>query len=487
MTAGCLRLSTTLHRQDCDDWVAIFNSITGACVYIRRALGEEILAADCDRQLTYNSLLILIDRCCPASVQSSAAAADLLLNNDVFSRLDDREFLQSIKPISHIAKMYILFTTGCNLACKYCTVAYANGQTPITHTTLPIIEQSLAVFFSGGKGREKEIVLYGGEPLTQKDMVFRLLHLVPRYASGHNVRLTMITNGTLITQEIAAELAKCSVFTIVSIDGPADVHNTYRRGYRNQLTHDSVVRGYNLLRNEGVTTGISLVVGPHNLSRLSEIVDYFHDVVGVDSLGFTLGHVQPPFLDITGSNYTDCLIAGLERCCDLGLWNEQLMKKIRALSKREPIIFGCPTPSGGCMIRVLPDGQVTPCENFGLDGRFSLGNIKQIKDGRDIINHPVLKSWLGRTFQSREQCRICPGLFICGGGCPYDAWLRTGDIMEAETVSCEIAKELIKWFVKRVCRLNGSKHTNDSVWSPTEPELSDLIPASPTLPRTLFS
>ena len=59
--------------------------------------------------------------------------------------------------------------------------------------------------------------------------------------------------------------------------------------------------------------------------------------------------------------------------------------------------------------------------------------------------------------------------------------------MEAETVSCEIAKELIKWFVKRVCRLNGSKHTNDSVWSPTEPELSDLIPASPTLPRTLFS
>ena len=50
------------------------------------------------------------------------------------------------------------------------------------------------------------------------------------------------------------------------------------------------------------------------------------------------------------------------------------------------------------MIRVLPDGQVTPCENFGLDGRFSLGNIKQIKDGRDIINHPVLKSWVGAHF-----------------------------------------------------------------------------------------
>ena len=74
------------------------------------------------------------------------------------------------------------------------------ARAPIRTLTLPIIEQSLAVFFSGGKGREKEIVLYGSEPLTQKDMVFRLLHLVPRYASGHNVRLTMITNGTLITQ-----------------------------------------------------------------------------------------------------------------------------------------------------------------------------------------------------------------------------------------------------------------------------------------------
>lgn len=104
----------------------------------------------------------------------------------------------------------------------------------------------------------------GGEPLLHKD----IMKLV-RCGSDAGMRMSIITNGTLLPKMID-ELADAGLAqVIVSIDGDsAETQDSYRQlpGLFDQCMH-----GLQMARERSVRTRVNTVVGPHNYEQMPRL------------------------------------------------------------------------------------------------------------------------------------------------------------------------------------------------------------------------
>jgi len=103
-------------------------------------------------------------------------------------------------PLTHI---YFYLTGGCNLCCRHCwiTPKYQSEGTSFPSLDFDlfrsIVEQGKSLGLEGVK-------LTGGEPLLHPE-----IHRIPDYVRKSELPLSVETNGTLCTPEIAAEIKKC--------------------------------------------------------------------------------------------------------------------------------------------------------------------------------------------------------------------------------------------------------------------------------------
>ena len=112
-------------------------------------------------------------------------------------------------------------TRSCNLFCAHCrgsaSAAQYSGELS-TEECFRLIDQILEV----GK---PIIILTGGEPLARSDVF-----AIGKYAVANGLRVVMGTNGTLITEEVAAKLKEVPVSRIgISLDFPvAELQDNFR-------------------------------------------------------------------------------------------------------------------------------------------------------------------------------------------------------------------------------------------------------------------
>ncbi|MBI4655457.1 MAG: radical SAM protein [Elusimicrobia bacterium] len=122
------------------------------------------------------------------------------------------------KSINHLV---IYLSSICNMKCAYC---YVSAGKEI------IKEKSLLAgidFFCGLKSSGKKITFLGGEPLLH----FRLLENAVRHIRKKHgdFPVQVFTNGTVLNKETARFLQEEAVRIIVSIDGPKEHNDVYRK------------------------------------------------------------------------------------------------------------------------------------------------------------------------------------------------------------------------------------------------------------------
>ncbi len=154
---------------------------------------------------------------------------------------DELSYLDKVKKIAFVgSKIRVLvlhLTDYCNLRCRYC---FIEGNMPEGYKrqdmSEEVAERAIDKFGQVIAGRTfpkpPSIVLYGGEPLVNWEVAKHgLEYLQQGQKSGRlpsRVDKILITNGTLITPEIAEELKRYEVMVSVSIDGPKDIHDLNR-------------------------------------------------------------------------------------------------------------------------------------------------------------------------------------------------------------------------------------------------------------------
>ena len=207
----------------------------------------------------------------------------------------------------------------------------------------------------------------------------------------------------------------------MSLDGPAQVHDHYRKTLGGQPTHASVLKGIERLQQHGAEFNILTLVNDRTVKQSREIYGYFKKrgflhqqyipCVEFDGAGRLLPY------SITGRDWGMFLCQLFDRWAseDVGRVSIRLFDSILEYllnGKRTACAMGTDCRQ---YLVVEHDGSVYPCDFFVRDD-LRLGNIK---DGnlKDFLDSPRYRHFGLDKANWGDECRACPYLPLCHGDC----------------------------------------------------------------------
>ena len=157
-------------------------------------------------------------------------------------------------------------TRTCNLRCVHCYSDSNAAQYPgeLNWEQMEKVVEDLAAY------EVPSLLLSGGEPMIHA----RFFDLVDK-ATELGLKLTISTNGTLITPEKAALLKAANVAYVgISLDGIGKIHDEFRR---KEGAFDAAVRGFKNCHDVDQKTGLRLTLTSHNVENIDQILDFIED------------------------------------------------------------------------------------------------------------------------------------------------------------------------------------------------------------------
>ena len=154
-------------------------------------------------------------------------------------------------------------TKACNLTCRHCRAVPQRKVGPLELTSARAFDLIDAI----AEVAKPVFVLSGGEPLFRPD-----LFDIAAYGVDTGFRVALATNGTLVTDRVAAKISDTGISRVaISVDGArADTHDRFR-GVPG--AHALALRGLRALRSEGVSIQINSTVARHNVAELPALLD----------------------------------------------------------------------------------------------------------------------------------------------------------------------------------------------------------------------
>jgi radical SAM protein with 4Fe4S-binding SPASM domain len=330
--------------------------------------------------------------------------------------------------------LYVVWeiTNLCNLRCLHCYSA-ADVPHPDEFTT----DEALDVIDQLADAGTIVLALSGGEPLLRKDW-----RDLVRHATARGLLVSIGTNGSPVTPQLAAELAKLHVESVcVSIDGAdAATHETVRPS---PGSFEKATRAVRLLRAEGVRTIVGFTPVRHNFRQSEAIID----------LAFELGASAVNLSEFvpTGRGSIDLCLRPEElrpiietwarRKGELAgrmdvYWHDCRVGEFLAPEERAKYI-GC--GAGVVLARITYNGKVAPCVTLPLEaGDLRRQGFQEIWD-----TSPLLGRIRDRTNIATGNCSRCDKLATCGG-CRAVSNGFTGDAFAGDPY-CWIIPEPEAW------------------------------------------
>jgi uncharacterized protein len=351
-----------------------------------------------------------------------------------------------------------MLADGCNLACGYCYIEKPTDRNRQAKLMQPDVAETAINKFADSVSKEIEepqIVLYGGEPLLNKPVLFHVLDIIEemkktdRLAQGVGIALN--TNGVLIDEDFADRVRDRGLQISISLDGKEGAHNSVRVFKNGTGTFSSITKACEILRKKGVGFGFSVTINKYNIHELEDILIWLNTSFGCRSIGFNiLVDREENLMGMTEAQYaekvTEKLIRCFEICRERGIYEDRMMRKVNAFIRGYPYPSDCGA-TGGQMV-VTPDRQIGVCQAYCASGR----NFFPIDSIGDVRQHPLWKTWQFRSPLYQKQCRGCVALSICGGGCPYSAEIKHGSIWATDDVFCVHARGTMVYLLKELYR-----------------------------------
>ena len=349
--------------------------------------------------------------------------------------LKQREF---ITPRLHLVAWEL--TRNCNLFCAHCRGSAVSGPyigELSTEECFYLIDQIREV----GK---PIIILTGGEPLARSDVL-----QIARYAVGVGLRVVMGSNGTLVTEEVAAQLKDVPISRLgISLDFPAaDLQDDFR-GQAGAF--EAAMDGIASARRAGIEIQINSTITKLNVAYLDDLVALALRVGAVAFHPFMLvptGRAKGlESVELPPEQYEQTLNWIYDKQVELGdrmffkptdvphyLRVVKQRQKQNHRIGREPTIKhnlanaitrGCLAGIGFCFVSY--QGKVKGCGYLDVEA----GDIRKGSFGQIWDNSPLFLR-LRDISNLKGKCGVCEYRRLCGG-CRARAYEATGDCLEAE-------------------------------------------------------
>ena len=185
------------------------------------------------------------------------------------------------KQSKQLSIMYLNISTFCNLACKYCFIENnpitSNYFQKMNFTTAKIAVDKFINEIIKNKVEEAQIIIYGGEPLTNFDLLQKIIQYIRKVKN--DLAVTIITNGTLLREEEILFLKQNRIGIGISLDGPKrinDKNRIFRSGTGS--VYDSAVEGIKLLNKYDCNYCVSATVTNDVLDNQEEVFKWIKDL-----------------------------------------------------------------------------------------------------------------------------------------------------------------------------------------------------------------
>lgn len=333
---------------------------------------------------------------------------------------------------------------ACNLACEYCFYLPKKKLYPGARSRMPeaVLDAYLRQVICPQQGRTVSILWQGGEPtLMGLDFFRRAVELAERYRRpGQRIEHALQTNGTLLTEEWCRFLRSRDFLVGLSVDGPRDLHDAFRRDKRGNGTFDRVMRGVKHLRNADVRFNVLCAVNVANVEHPVEVYRFFRDRCGADFIQFIpivaspsgmpcaagghVGHVG----QISAEQWGRFLISVFDEwlCRDVGTVFVQTFEAALAswMAAGAPMcVFA---ESCGRAVALEHNGDVYSCDHF-VDPDHLLGNLVDGNLAEMVSSDQQACFGEAKRTGLPRHCLRCDVRFACNGECPKNRFARAPD------------------------------------------------------------
>lgn len=429
-----IKLSKYYHALKVDEYYAVFNSLLLDVCYVSESELREI-----------------------ESLSVSDSVVDVFLKKGIYVRdtLSDEKAIETIRKsytatVGDVRMLYLIMTDSCNLSCDYCLIN-KNPNNIHLHRTMSDITARNAIaqfahFLNGNGVGAGEIVFFGGEPLIR----FEVIKMCIEYAESFPVdfKFSVVSNGTLLNEEIVSFFSQHNVNVGLSIDGPKginDIHRVYLEG--NDSVYDKVMANAELLRRFHCQYGFSLTLTDEVLANSSNIVEWLIDQKM--DVFFNLFHFGADD-DWTSKSEdaADFLIATYDKLEACGVVSERVERQVKGFLSDDFVFSDC--GAKGCrQITVKTNGDICICHADASTNNGVLGNIDV--DSIESIRNKIQKDFYGVSgipiFE--ESCLNCPAIRMCGGGCVQIAQEISHGARFIDDSFCKYVLKTFDWLLRK--------------------------------------
>ena len=367
------------------------------------------------------------------------------------------------KPVRRMQVMVKPTGPVCNLNCTYC---YYLGKQSLLSTESrwrisdEVLEAFIRQYFKGQNYKEVIFSWQGGEPtLLGLDFFRRVVELEKRYCPPHvRIENDLQTNGTLLDESWCEFLAEHNFLVGLSLDGPKEIHDHYRRDKAGRGSFDQVFRAAKLLKKHKVNFATLSCVNRLSAQQPLKVYRFLRDEVGAKRLQF-IPIVEPVGFRETPPQYWNSNYMALDGApearpgypfsvvedwsVDPEDWGEFLCRVFDEWRQRDlgliyvnyfeaavetwmghvsPLCIQAPLCGKGLALE--HDGSVYACDHYVYPA-YRLGNI--LSQPLADLAYSEGQERFGRLKEGGlpQQCRRCEYQFACFGGCPKDRFLKT--------------------------------------------------------------
>lgn len=335
--------------------------------------------------------------------------------------------------------VHLDITFRCNARCIFCYDSSGTGGGVPEMTTQEIesvIDECIDIDVV-------QITFGGGEAFIREDFMEIL-----RHAKKRNLRIYILSNGTLITQQKARELARCMDprfdMVQISLDAPRpDVHDK-QRGVKG--TFEKTMAGIRNLREVGIMPVINTVLTQVNCEYIPEMLSFLVDN-GLNSFRLLRLHPLGRGRDINFFNrlrltpeQSESMFEFLEgkrreligalhitddNACIFPMSARAIRNRIAPRPGRTPASYAC--GAGTSMVSIGPDGSVFPCSYMYEFPELRIGSIKE-NSLKELWDMDELWELYRKPIEPSGKCRKCDYLYSCKTGCRILSYAVCGDM-----------------------------------------------------------
>ena len=369
-------------------------------------------------------------------------------------------------------------TNACNNRCIYCQ---ANGEKCVQHMSPEVAEQALKQI-ARSPAAGITIEFQGGEPLMNEKVIRYVVQRGKEILRNKEVQYTIVSNLSLLTEEMAQFCKDEHINVSTSLDGPEFLHNQNRPDIAETGSWAATMRGIERLRKCGIEPGAIETTTAFSLPYAEEIVDTYVNN-GLNHLFLRpltrLGAAARAWdrVGYSPDEFLKFYRKGLERIIAYCM-NGKNVTEYHAALFLSKILRGkavnymelrSPCGAGLGQLAITANGNVYSCDEGRMmaeagDEAFRLGNVFE-GDYSDWIESPNCKALCSASLlETLQGCCDCVYKPYCGV-CPVVNYAINGNITQISKDRCSIYKGILDILFEYIQRKDPKVMNIFNEWS----------------------